>query len=107
MKKTGLTLIAIALASTAACGGGSTDKSTASDRPTATQISKSLTTTSSAQTQALTKTQADCAAKLLNTSKLSDKALRALVAKSKTYKPSAVDTKALTAVGKTINTQCA
>ena len=106
MKKTGLTLITIALAFTAACGSSSA-KSAVSDRPTAAQISKSLSTKSAAQTQALTKPQADCAAKLLTKSTLSTKALKALVAKSKTYKPSTVDTKALTTVGKKINTACA
>lgn len=107
MKKTGLALVAIAFAFTTACGAGSDNKAAASDRPSATQISKSLATPAGAQTQALTQKQADCAAKLLTKSNLTDKALKALVAQSKTYKPSAADTKALTSVGKTISTSCA
>lgn len=107
MKKTGLGLIAIALAFTTACGGSSDSKSKASDRPTAAEISKSLTTTTATQPQSMPKAQAGCAAKLLAKSTLSNKALKALVSRSKTYKPSTTDTQALATVGKTINKDCA
>ncbi len=107
MKKTGLTLIAIALAFTAACGGSSDKTAKVSDRPSAAAISKSLTTKTAAQPQVMTGKQATCAAKYLTESDLSTKALKALVSKSTTFKPSAADTKALAAVGKTINSTCA
>lgn len=107
MKNTALTLVALALALTSACGSGSDTKGSSSSRPTATEISKSLTSTATGQTAKLTKIQADCAAKLLAKSDLTDKALKALIAQSTAYKPSTADTKALTAVGKTISTNCA
>ena len=107
MKKTGLILATIAIALTTACGANADDKNKADNRPTATQISKTLATKTATQPQALPKAQADCAAKLLTKSKLSDKALKALVAQSKTYKPSTADTKVLSSIGKTINTTCA
>ncbi len=108
MKKTGLTLIALALASTAACGGsGGSKGSSASNRPTQGQISKSLSTTDNTQAKALPKTQADCVAKLLVKSKLSDKTLKAVVTQDKTYKATAKENKILATVGKTINKNCA
>lgn len=99
MKKTGLTLIALALAFTTACGGGS-------DRPTQGDVSKSLTSKSSVLPTALPKKQADCVAKVLVKSSLSDKTLTALVTQDKKYKGTKKDNKTLATLGPKISKDC-
>ncbi|MDQ3155768.1 MAG: hypothetical protein M3Q98_03450 [Actinomycetota bacterium] len=97
MKKTGFTLIALALAFTTACG---------SDRPSQDEVSKSLTSKSSVMPTAMPKKQADCVAKVLVKSELSDKTLKALVAKDEKYKGTKKDQKVLTGLGTKITKDC-
>lgn len=97
MKKTGLILITLTLAFTAACG---------SNRPDQDEVSKSLTSKSSAQSKALPKKQADCVADILVKSDLSDKTLVAVVEQDKTYKGTKKEQKVLTGLGTTITKKC-
>jgi len=98
MKKTGLTLIALALAFTTACGGG--------DRPSQEEVSKSLSTKSSELPNAMPKKQADCVAKVLVDSDLSDKTLDALVAKDAKYKGTKKENKILSSLSAKITKDC-
>ena len=72
----------MALAVTSACGGGD-------DRPSADEISKGLTKASKG---AITEKQADCAAKIISKSDLSDKSVQALADGDSKYKPTKDDT---------------
>ncbi|MCW2780868.1 MAG: hypothetical protein JWR35_1317 [Marmoricola sp.] len=89
-------LAIVLLLGTAACGGGS------GSRPSTDDISKALQKgTSSGDLGGipkLDKKAADCIAKSFADSKLSDKALNALVSGDSKFKPSASDTKALTGI---------
>lgn len=102
MKKTALTLIALALAFTTACGGGDSN----SDRPSRSEISKSLAGTTALLPEPLDKKQADCVAKLLEESKLSDKALTALVEQDTKYKGTKKDVETLGALGTKMQSDC-
>jgi hypothetical protein len=95
-----LALVALGLTLTAACGGGG------GDRPTTSELSKALTANNNATGTTLPKKQADCFAKLLEKSDVSDKTLRALVAADKKYKGSKNDAKALTSVATKAATSC-
>lgn len=99
MKKFGITLIALGLASTAACGGSS--------RPSADDLSKALTSKKSVIGTALTKTQADCASKILVDSKVSSETLNALVENNKDYEGSKSEGKKLTTAFSKVATECA
>jgi hypothetical protein len=99
MNKMGLTLIALTLALTTACGGGS-------DRPTQGEVSKSLSSKSSVLPNAMPKKQANCVSKVLVDSDLSDKTLTALVKKDKKYKGTKKDTKILQGLSATITKNC-
>lgn len=99
MKKMGLTLIAFTLAFTAACGG--------SDRPTQGEVSKSLSSKGSVLPSAMPKKQANCVAKVLVDSDLSDKTLKALVTQDKKYKGTKKDNKILSGLSATITKDCA
>ncbi|MDX6276851.1 MAG: hypothetical protein QOJ72_979 [Nocardioidaceae bacterium] len=83
MKKT-LTAatIVITLALAGGCGGG--------DRPSKGDLSKAIQKTDSS----FSKKGADCAAKALLDSKISDKGLKAIADNDKKFKPSAADKKA-------------
>lgn len=100
MKKTGLILIALTLAFTTACGGGS-------DRPTHGDVSKSLSSKSSVLPNAMPKKQANCVAKVLVDSDLSDKTLKALVKKDEKYKGTKKDNKILEGLSAKITKDCA
>ncbi|WP_310963646.1 hypothetical protein [Nocardioides terrisoli] len=94
----GAAVAAAALLTTAACGGGS-----GSSRPSTADLSKSIRSTGDnsvlgSQASQLTKAAADCIAKALHDSKISDTALRAIVKGNKDYKASSADQKAATAV---------
>jgi hypothetical protein len=82
MKKT-LTAatIVITLALAGGCGG--------SDRPSQGDVSKAIQKTDSSYT----KKQADCAAKILVDSDISDKGLKAIADDDKKFKPGAADKK--------------
>lgn len=96
MKKFGAALAVVALLATSGCGGGG--------RPSTEEISKSLIkNTKSGELKDIgvniefTKKQADCVAKAFHDSKLSDKALKAIVEADKGYKETKKDTEALKA----------
>ena len=99
MKKTGVALVALAFAFTTACGGGS-------ERPTEGEVSKSLSSKSSVMPTAIPKKQADCVAKVLVKSDLSDKTLTALVKQDEKYKGTKKDQKVLTGLGTKITKDC-
>jgi hypothetical protein len=94
-----LTIAALGLTLTAACGGGG-------DRPTSSELSKALTANNNATGTTLPKKQADCFAKLLEKSGVSDKTLRALVAGDKKYKGTKKDETALGKVATKAATSC-
>lgn len=94
-----IALVALGLSLTAACGGGG-------DRPSTSEVSKALTANNNATGTTLPKKQADCFAKLLVKSKVSDKTLKALVDADKKYKGSKADEKAITAVATKAATAC-
>lgn len=80
MKKTlSAVMLTAALAMTAACGGGD-------DRPTADELSKTLTGKNNVLGTEVPQKAADCMAKVLEESDLSDKTLNALVDADKDYK---------------------
>lgn len=98
MKKTlSAALVVAALTLTSACGGGGGDRPSTDD--VAAQIKKSAN-------GAITDKQADCAAKAIVDSDLSDEAVKAVAAGDTKYKPSAQDTKAqgdiATSIGKCV-----
>lgn len=91
MKKS-LTAVAIVAAlSLTACGGGS-------DRPSKEDLSKELSKKDNAFDTKFTKKQADCIAKAIVDSKLSDKAVKALKEQDNKFKPTAADNKARDAI---------
>ncbi len=94
-----LALVALGLTVTAACGGGT-------DRPTATELSNSLTSKNNVVGATIPKKQADCFSKLLVKSAVSDKTLQALVDGDKKYKGTDKDRKALQAVANKAGTAC-
>lgn len=82
--------IVITLALASACGG--------SDRPSQADVSKAIQKTDSS----FTKKGADCAAKVLVDSDISDKGLKAIADDDKNFKPSAADKKVQTKVSPAI-----
>ena len=82
--------IAITLFLTGACGG--------SDRPSQADVSKAIQKTDSS----FSKKGADCAAKVLVDSDISDEGLTAIANDNKKYKPSAADQKVQTKVSPAI-----
>lgn len=91
MKKLGACLAVALLLATAACG---------SSRPSADDVSKALqkgaqSNRAAGQSTKLTKKQSDCAGKIFVDSKVSDAALKALVAGNQKYKESKADDAAL------------
>lgn len=82
MKKT-LTAATIVITLTLASGCGG------SDRPSQADVSKAIQKADSSYT----KKQADCAAKILVNSDISDKGLKAIADNDKNFKPGAADTK--------------
>jgi hypothetical protein len=93
-----LLLVALGLTLTAACGGGG--------RPSKSDVSDALTKNNNSVGTKLPKKQADCFAGLLVKSKVSDKALKALVDGDKKYKASSKDTTALNDVATKAGTAC-
>lgn len=101
MKKTlGAAMLVSALALTSACGGGG------DDRPTQGEVKKSITSKDSVFGTAIPETAADCVAGALVDSKLSDKALNAIVENDKDFKGGKSDEKALSGLTTTIG-KCA
>ncbi|MCW2786578.1 MAG: hypothetical protein JWP74_3095 [Marmoricola sp.] len=101
MRKFGAALAISVLLVTAGCGGSSGGGG--SSRPSASDISKALRqggdrSVLGASASKLSKKSADCVGKALTDSKVSDKALKALVKGDKTFKPSTSDTKAITTI---------
>lgn len=99
MKKLRITLIALGLASTAACGGSS--------RPSADDLSKALSSKNNVIGTALTKTQANCASKILVDSEVSTKTLKALAENNKDYEGSKTEGKKLSTAFSKVATKCA
>ena len=94
MKKTlSAAFVVAALTLTSACGGGGGDRPSADD--VASQLKKSAN-------GAITDKQADCAAKAIVDSKLSDEAVKAVAENDTKYKPTDQDTKAQGEVSKEI-----
>lgn len=104
MTKTALTLIALALAFTAACGGK--DEAPKSSRPSVNDVATSLTSKSSALPEPLGQDEATCVAKILVESKLSDKTLKAFVKQDPNYKGTAAEEKILAGLAQSINEEC-
>jgi hypothetical protein len=96
----GFAVIAATLALTTACGGGG-------GRPSESEVSKAISSEDSALGTEIPKKQADCFAKLLVDSKVSDKTLNALVEGDKDYEGSDKDRDALQAVGTKFVSECA
>ena len=94
MKKTlSAAFVVAALTLTSACGGGGGDRPSADD--VAAQLKKSAGS-------AITDKQADCAAKAIVDSDLSDAAVKAVAENDTKYKPTDQDTKAQGEVSKEI-----
>lgn len=95
-KKLGASVAVALLLATSSCGGaGGGD-----DRPSANELSKAFQkgvkgSETNGQELKLTKKQADCAAKVFEKSKISDKALRAIIDGDKKFKESKKDDAAL------------
>lgn len=91
MRKVGAVLAISTVLATSGCGGSS--------RPSADDISSALRkgtdSVLGSASASLTKKAADCVGKVFVDSKLSDSALKAIVAGDKKYKPSASDTAAI------------
>lgn len=99
MKKTlSAAFVVAALTLTSACGGGG-----GSDRPSADDVAAQIKKSANG---AVTDKQADCAAKAIVDSDLSDAAVKAVAAGDTKYKPSAQDTEAqgdiATSIGKCV-----
>jgi predicted small lipoprotein YifL len=99
MKKTlSAAFVVAALTLTSACGGGG-----GGDRPSADDVAAQLKKSANGQ---ITDKQADCAAKAIVDSDLSDEAVKAVAENDTDYKPSKADTEAqgdaATAIGKCI-----
>ena len=94
VRNLGTALLATAVLVTAACGGPAD-----SNRPSVTQISRALRAGGDGSlvptSVTLTTKAADCVARALAYSKVSDRALKALVDRDKTFQPSAADEAAL------------
>ena len=117
-------LVVATLAVTTACGGGDSgdNKSPATgdtpsaaspsaaeddeNRPSAEEIANSLVKENTTLPQAEAQKLADCGAKLLVASDISDEALRAIAEGDREYKESAADGKALDELGPKIASQC-
>jgi hypothetical protein len=82
-------MIVAALALTSACGGGG------DDRPSKADVKTAITKKDSVFGSAIPKAAADCVAGVLVDSKVSDKALTAIVEGDKKFKGSKSDEKAL------------
>ncbi|WP_183407954.1 hypothetical protein [Nocardioides marmoriginsengisoli] len=103
VRKFGVVAATAALLLTSACGGG--------DRPSVDEVSKSLTDGKagglmSLPSSVMTDELADCMAKAIVDSKVSDDAVRALVDGDKDYKGDKDDTEALSGLGTKI-AECA
>ena len=101
MRKFGAALAISALLVTSACGGGG------GSRPSESELSKALQKGSEGSVLGngagkVSKKAADCVAKVLVDSRISDKALKAIVDGDKTYQPSKADTSAGVAVSSKI-----
>lgn len=92
MKKTMGALCAAAVLTLSACGGGA-------DRPSQAEVKKAITSEDSVLGTAIPEAAADCVAKALVDSDLSDKTLNALVEGDEDYKGSDEDQKALSGLG--------
>jgi hypothetical protein len=93
MKKTlSAAFVVAALTLTSACGGGG-------DRPSQEDVASQLEKASNGSIKGK---QADCAAKAIVDSDLSDEAVKAVAENDTSYKPSDKDTKAQGAIGKEI-----
>jgi hypothetical protein len=92
-------MIVAALALTSACGGGDGD-----DRPTKAEVKTAITKKDSVFGSAIPKAAADCVATVLVDSKVSDKALTAIVESDKDFKGSKADEKALTGLSSKFGT---
>ncbi|MCW2857322.1 MAG: hypothetical protein JWR52_2937 [Marmoricola sp.] len=91
MRRFGAALAISMLLVASGCGGSSS-------RPSADDISKALRKGDSvlgAASSKLSKKSADCVGRVFVASKLSDKALEAIVSANKAYKPSTADTAAI------------
>lgn len=95
--KAGLTVATFALA-LSACGG--------SARPSQDEISKAITSKDSL-ISTIPKDKADCFAKILEESKLSDKTLQALVEGDQDYKGTKKEASILTSLGSKAVKECA
>ncbi|MCW2785625.1 MAG: hypothetical protein JWP74_2142 [Marmoricola sp.] len=107
MRTLGAAILAAVLLTTSACGGGGGGGS----RPSADEVSKSLQSGKAnallgGSSSQITDTIADCLAKAIVGSKLSDGAVKALVDGDKNYKANSADTAALTSVSAGL-TSCA
>lgn len=98
-------MIVAALALTSACGGdgdgGDRDRD---DRPTKAEVKTAITKKDSVFGSAIPKAAADCVAGVLVDSKVSDKALTAIVESDKDFKGSKADEKALRGVSSKFTT---
>jgi len=97
---TGSVLIAALLTFTAACGGGD-------ERPTQAEVAKSLTAEGTLLPAAGSDEQADCFAKILVESDLSDETLVALVDQDQDYKGSQEDAQILLDASDDFVSECA
>jgi len=100
MRKFGAALAISVLLVTSACGGGGS-------RPSESEVSKALQKGGDGSilgddASKVSKKAADCVAKILVDSKISDRALKAIVDGNKTYQPSKADTAAGVAVSSKI-----
>jgi hypothetical protein len=95
-------MIVAALALTSACGGG--DGGDGDDRPTKAEVKTAITKKDSVFGSAIPKAAADCVATVLVDSKVSDKALTAIVESDKDFKGSKADEKALTGLSSKFGT---
>jgi len=91
MKKSLTAIAVVAALSLTACGGGG-------ERPSKDELSKELSKKDNVFGQKFTKKQADCIAKAIVDSKLSDKAVKALKEQDSDFKPSKADNKARDAI---------
>ena len=89
MKKTLTATFVVAALALSACGGGG------GGRPSTDEVSKALTSKNSVFGSTIPKKSADCVAKALVDSKLSDKTVRAIADGNKDYKGTDADKKAL------------
>jgi hypothetical protein len=98
MRRCGAVVLLGALLVTSACGGGG------SDRPSVDEVSKALRRAGDdsllgPQAKSISKKSADCIAKALVDSKVSDTTLRKIVAADKNFRPTSADEAALSKLG--------